>query len=49
LDNLKFVFRKEELEQNRLDEINSGGFIPPANEMESLNFEIDVERYKRLF
>lgn len=39
------VFRKEELEQNRLDEIASGGFIPPANEMESLNFEVDVQRY----
>jgi len=33
--------RREELEANRLDEITSGGFIPPAEDMESSNFEID--------
>ncbi|KAI1715249.1 zinc finger and SCAN domain-containing protein 5B [Ditylenchus destructor] len=35
--------RKEELEANRLEEIVSGGFIPPAEDLDSKNFDVDIE------
>lgn len=34
--------REEELEQNRLDEIASGGFIPPATELDARNYSVDI-------
>ncbi|XGW10946.1 hypothetical protein V3C99_012444 [Haemonchus contortus] len=34
--------REEELERNRIDELTSGGFIPPQSEIESNSYEIDV-------
>lgn len=37
------MFRKEEIEANRVEEIVSGGFIPPAEDLESTNFDIDIE------
>ncbi|KJH46745.1 zinc finger, C2H2 type, partial [Dictyocaulus viviparus] len=36
--------REEELERNRIDELTSGGFIPPQWEIESQSFEIDVHK-----
>uniref|UniRef100_A0A915DFY1 C2H2-type domain-containing protein n=1 Tax=Ditylenchus dipsaci TaxID=166011 RepID=A0A915DFY1_9BILA len=37
--------RKEELEAIRIDEIVSGGFIPPAEDLDSANFDVTIERY----
>ncbi|CAD5213252.1 unnamed protein product [Bursaphelenchus xylophilus] len=34
--------RKEELEANRLEELASGGFIPPQNEVDSANYNLDL-------
>ncbi|KAL7078945.1 hypothetical protein ACQ4LE_001650 [Meloidogyne hapla] len=34
--------RKEELETNRLDEIISGGFIPPQEDLDASKYEIDI-------
>lgn len=34
--------RKEELETNRLDEIISGGFIPPQEDLDASKFEFDI-------
>lgn len=34
--------RKEELETNRLDEIISGGFIPPQEDLDASKYEVDV-------
>ncbi|GMR36716.1 hypothetical protein PMAYCL1PPCAC_06911 [Pristionchus mayeri] len=34
----------EEQELNRLEELQSGGFIPPENELASASFDIDVNR-----
>ncbi|KAE9419560.1 hypothetical protein Angca_006613 [Angiostrongylus cantonensis] len=36
--------REEELERNRIDELTSGGFIPPQWEIESQSFEVDVQK-----
>uniref|UniRef100_A0AC34FK86 C2H2-type domain-containing protein n=1 Tax=Panagrolaimus sp. ES5 TaxID=591445 RepID=A0AC34FK86_9BILA len=35
------LMRAEEIEANRVEEITSGGFIPPQKEMESQNYDID--------
>jgi hypothetical protein len=35
--------RREELETNRLDEIISGGFIPPEEDLDSSKYEVDVD------
>lgn len=40
-----YTFRREELEANRLDEITSGGFIPPADEIDSINFDVNPPEY----
>ena len=34
--------RKEELETNRMDEIISGGFIPPQEDLDASKYEVDV-------
>lgn len=39
-----YIFRLEEQELNRLEELQSGGFIPPENELASASFDIDVNR-----
>ncbi|VDL77164.1 unnamed protein product [Nippostrongylus brasiliensis] len=36
--------REEELERNRIDELTSGGFIPPQSDIESNAFEVDVQK-----
>lgn len=38
-------FRREELEANRLEEIVSGGFIPPAEDLDAKNFDVEIETY----
>ena len=35
--------RKEEMEAMRIEEITSGGFIPPAEDIEAAGFDIDPE------
>jgi hypothetical protein len=35
--------RKEELEANRIDELTSGGFIPPEEDLDARNFDFDVD------
>lgn len=37
--------RKEELETNRLDEIISGGFIPPQEDLEASKYEVDINEF----
>lgn len=36
--------RQEEIEANRIEELQTGGFIPPESEIEASTFEVDVER-----
>ncbi|VDK47075.1 unnamed protein product [Cylicostephanus goldi] len=36
--------RQEEIEANRIEELQTGGFIPPESEIEASSFEVDVER-----
>lgn len=45
---LLFLLREEELERNRIDELTSGGFIPPQSEIESYSYEVDVQKYVSL-
>lgn len=40
------LMRAEEMEANRIEEITSGGFIPPQEEVDSQNYDIDPSRYK---
>ncbi|PIO77331.1 hypothetical protein TELCIR_00568 [Teladorsagia circumcincta] len=35
--------RQEEIEANRIEELQTGGFIPPESEIEASTFEVDVE------
>jgi len=37
--------RKEELETNRLDEIISGGFIPPQEDLDASKYEVDINEF----
>ncbi|KAK5970535.1 hypothetical protein GCK32_011162 [Trichostrongylus colubriformis] len=36
--------REEEMERNRIDELTSGGFIPPQYELDADNYEVDVQK-----
>lgn len=40
-----FVYREEEAEQNRIEELTSGGFIPPQSEIDAPCYEVKLERY----
>jgi len=44
LMNARSPFRRDELEANRIDELTSGGFIPPAEDLDARNFEVDVAK-----
>ncbi|RCN27649.1 zinc finger, C2H2 type [Ancylostoma caninum] len=35
--------RQEEIEANRIEELQTGGFIPPESEIEASSFDVDVE------
>ncbi|KAI1705044.1 zinc finger protein ZFMSA12A [Ditylenchus destructor] len=35
--------RKEELEARRIEEITTGGFIPPENEVDSSNYDVEID------
>lgn len=35
--------RAEEMEANRIEELTSGGFIPPAEDIAAETFEVEVE------
>ncbi|VDK45825.1 unnamed protein product [Anisakis simplex] len=36
--------RQEELEANRIEELQTGGFIPPANDINAEKFPVDVDK-----
>ncbi|VDM71590.1 unnamed protein product, partial [Strongylus vulgaris] len=43
---LEYLYQEEleeELERNRIDELTSGGFIPPQSAIESNSYEVDVQ------
>jgi len=36
--------RREELEANRCEEIATGGFIPPAEDLDAQNFDVELDK-----
>jgi hypothetical protein len=39
------IIRKEEMEAMKIEEITSGGFIPPQADVEAASFDVAPERY----
>ena len=37
--------KQAEIEANRLEELQSGGYIPPANDIAAENFNVDLEEF----
>ena len=42
------IIRKEEMEAMKIEEITSGGFIPPQADVEAASFDVAPERYARV-